>query len=786
MTKNRFALIALALASAASAATIQIPADQATIQSGIDAASDGDTVLVAPGTYSEAIQYHGKAVTVTSEAPWDSCVVAATVIDASTASCWDLCSVVRFVDGEGPGSVLAGFTLTGGTGSKVDRGLFWDYRWGGGIFCKGASPRIWRCVVRGNEVPGGSEYLSSDGGGICCDHASPTIEECTIANNTAQGRGAGIACMFRSRPLIRRCRIVDNRSASSGGGIGTNYRSGPTLVDCEISRNWAMHGGGVMFWSDAERSSELIRCTIVDNVATASGGGGIYCAFGAPLISSSTIAGNWGSEGGGLYCDQEGFPSLINCVVWNNAPLEIGADADGDASITYSDVRDGWPGEGNIDADPRFCDGACDRLRSFGVAADSPCLGNGFSGADMGAWGEDCSVPSVHVPARLRVPADHATLRAALRAACAGDTIVVDPGTYPEPELVIPALDLELRGSDPDDPAVVAATAIEGGGRDLIRFTPSRVKEQRLVGLTLTGGVTALYCNEGSPLIDRCLITGNSAGTTGCIHFRHSNATLTRCEIVANSIEPLGAAIYCNISSPTISGCVIRDNEGGFANTVMKCGASSSPLIHNCLISDNVGDDEPIECYDSAPVFSNCTIVNNHAQRPSRAAILSWNSTMIFHNSIVWGNTPGQIDVIGFGTPLVRYSDVEGGWAGPGNIDADPRFFTWTDVPYLLLPGSPCIDAGQGDPDAIPWSDFHAGYGAGNGADPDMGAYGGPGGDLWLGAEEDRTRRGGRIPATSSAFTRLDRSPTTRSALDVRCPGPKPEAGSRRPRRDPL
>src|SRR5438270_13816905 len=98
--------VALLLCSLGAVAqnTINVPVDQPTIQAGIDAASGGDTVLVAPGTYVENINFRGKGITVKSSAG-----AKATTIDGNSAG-----SVVTFKTGETRAAVLDGFTITHG------------------------------------------------------------------------------------------------------------------------------------------------------------------------------------------------------------------------------------------------------------------------------------------------------------------------------------------------------------------------------------------------------------------------------------------------------------------------------------------------------------------------------------------------------------------------------------------------------------------------------------------------------------------------------------------------
>src|SRR5213592_2934775 len=118
----------------ARAANINVPASQPTIQAAINAASNGDTVLVAPGTYYENINFMGKAIAVTSSGG-----PAVTTINGNAAG-----SVATFDTSEGRSSVLSGFTITNGQPTGFPS---WD---GGGIYISYASPTVSRNVITQN------------------------------------------------------------------------------------------------------------------------------------------------------------------------------------------------------------------------------------------------------------------------------------------------------------------------------------------------------------------------------------------------------------------------------------------------------------------------------------------------------------------------------------------------------------------------------------------------------------------------------------------------------------
>lgn len=165
----------LTTAAVGNAATIHVPADQVKIQAAIDAAVNGDTVLVAPGTYFENINFRGKAITLVSEQG-----PALTVIDGGS-----LDSVVALALSEGPGSVLSGFTVQNGFSTSRTAG-FGD---GGGIRIGNpfsttpTSPTIQNNIIQNNRA--------CDGVGIMVRSGSPLIQGNTIINNSQAGCSGG-------------------------------------------------------------------------------------------------------------------------------------------------------------------------------------------------------------------------------------------------------------------------------------------------------------------------------------------------------------------------------------------------------------------------------------------------------------------------------------------------------------------------------------------------------------------------------------------------------------------
>ena len=184
----------LALAASARAAELHVPSEYATIKAAIDAAYDGDTVIVADGTYTgegnRDIDFLGKTITVKSESGPENCI-----IDCNGAEWPDNHRGFKFHSGEDRDSILNGFTITNAYG--------WDDSFQGAILCSGSSPIIEDCIIVGNKL--------GLGGGISCHDSNPTIINCIISNNSVHYGGGAIYCN-NSNPIINNCIFEANNA----------------------------------------------------------------------------------------------------------------------------------------------------------------------------------------------------------------------------------------------------------------------------------------------------------------------------------------------------------------------------------------------------------------------------------------------------------------------------------------------------------------------------------------------------------------------------------------------
>ena len=191
----------------------------------------------------------------------------------------------------------------------------------------------------------------------------------------------------------------------------------------------------------------------------------------------------------------------------------------------------------------------------------------------------------------------------------------------------------------------------------------------------------------------------------------------------------------CNASAPAVTNSFFTENSADYGGGVY-C-EEASPSLVNSILSGNASEwnGGGISCYsyygECRPVITNCTLSDNTTVGTG-GGLFCYYADPIVTNTILWGDSPDEIYVY-TGDPVVTYSDVQGTWAGEGNIAGNPRFVTYRGYEFLLHPASSCIDAG--DPTISDFLyDWHPRIPPFyvDGRDSDMGAYGGPGNWKWF------------------------------------------------------
>jgi parallel beta-helix repeat protein/predicted outer membrane repeat protein len=286
------AFLFLFFSSFANTTIINIPADYLTIQQGIDASTDGDTVLVQPGTYIENINFNGHNIVLGSLylTTGDTSYISQTTIDGDSSG-----TVMTLISGENANAIISGLSIQNGYALN-----------GGGIVCgNGSSPLIENDRITHN-------YADDNGGGIYCfansnPHVSGNlIDSNYVASDEISHGGGGIA-FFDSSPRID-SNLIQGNSAGSGGGI-LFLRSSPQILDNFIYENKSHSefiyrgGGGIFCWSNSEAiisGNEFIGNTAHNTIGR---GGAIHIADSPnTIISSNYFENNSADMGGAVAC----------------------------------------------------------------------------------------------------------------------------------------------------------------------------------------------------------------------------------------------------------------------------------------------------------------------------------------------------------------------------------------------------------------------------------------------------------------------------------------------------
>lgn len=394
----------------ASAATIHVPADQLTIQAGIDEAAPGDTILLARGIYTGPGNVElrfGKDIVLRSQhGP------PVTVIDGEYIPYQGTGMI--FDAGETQACVIEGLTIR-------RCGAGWTGSWGGGIACVDDSSPTLRDLVIEYNISMDSWWEDGRGGGIWCDSSSPVLVDVLLCGNISW-YGAQMACAGDASPILlgvtmqgmdsdgnrwSGLSLSDNAAPSftdviiEGCTLGISAGgSAGTLLENLILRNnpygaievgtsgepGAIHMRNMLILDSvggaiSARNTALVLENVTINRSRAEEvGAALHLVDGATThLTRCVIAGS--DENVAVYWDGEGATPKIECCVFHDNEL-------GDVSPL---IPDPIGQDGNLAANPLFCGVVNAPPYLYSVSASSPCLpANNDCDALIGAYGEGC------------------------------------------------------------------------------------------------------------------------------------------------------------------------------------------------------------------------------------------------------------------------------------------------------------------------------------------------------------------------------------------------------------
>ncbi|MBN1513493.1 MAG: right-handed parallel beta-helix repeat-containing protein [Phycisphaerae bacterium] len=734
---------------------LDVPAQYPTIQAAIDAALDGDEIVIADGLYrgpgNRDLDFLGKGITVRSAGGDPSrCVI----------DCEMRGRGFYFHTGEESDSVVEGITVMGGRELR-----------GGAVYCEGGSPTLRRCVFRQNESVFG-------GGAMHFSGSRAFVSGCAIHGNRSTLSGGGMNCSQYSTIRLHNTEIRNNAAATQGGGADVS-QSALILSSCTIAGNSANQGRAVAFAGTSQATAARLSAT---NCILWNGGDEMFAGtYSSSVIGYSDVSGGWTGEGNidadpmfafdqdlhllsGSPCIDAGTNgAAVDASAFDLDGNERVLDGNGDAlavvdmgayehdpdsatiglstqSITLSaplgGSASGLQAVSIRNAGTGFLewtvDSSCDWLRAdplqgestgevddVALIVDASQLSHGRHNCELVVSAPAATNPSRTVYVEIvvyqscQVPGEYGTIQEAIDAAVDGDEVILADGVYTgsgNRDLDFLGKAITVRGASGDPTACVIDC--QYGGRGFL-FVTGEGRDSRVADLTILHGQEsgggAIYCMYGSgPTISHCVLKDNVAnggdGAALCCEY-HCNPVLQRCVVEGNRARGQyghGGAFYCGEScNPCFDRCTIRDNAAVSLGGALYSW-KTKVLFTNCILDENTCP------YDGGAVYAagsnvitlvHCTLTRNSAARGHAFACYSGStpepSAVMMTNCIVWdgGDEIYNDDGSSFD---VTYSDFRGGWPGVGNIDVDPAFAFADDVRLTAI--SPCIDAGTNTP----------------------------------------------------------------------------------------
>lgn len=733
--------LSLGLVGRASAAGLSVPAQYATIQEAIDAASDGDTIVVGPGEYSDPLVID-RAVTIESGA-FEQAVLAQRAVNPGPMITVDLPGggVVPelrdfLIKGSGFESLIRLDSVGGGPG----RGLILRD-------CVVQLCSVTAVQVRESQLTAvncefefnGNFVGLARGGAIFAADSELNLVDCEFDNNDAELAGGAILARSCDPVTITSCLFKSNSLSGTGAGGGAlrlNDCSNVRIVNSLFAANRAPSGAGAISVGGAVGSSvEVINCTITSNEEWSDNGGdGLKVDAGSSVtLINSIVRGNRGEDilsDGTVFAEYSAVPAEFagvattdqepqfmnryfqNFVLRENSP---GVDAGRNDAVPFDVVAD-LNGTGRFLNDPEIPDtgvgsptvdmGCYERVPFVDavryVRADAPPGGDGLSWATAYRELRD-AMADTPAPGFTDLWVAEGTYRpdggswrsasfalqrlSRLYGGFAGDETSLDQRDWRKHPTILSG-DIGVLGDSSDNSYRVVEFLNSVDGTVLDGFV---IEGGNADGSISNSGGGIFHVAPSSPIIRNCVIRNNQAtlGGGGAHHTaRDRHPRYLNCRFIANQGGLVGGGIYQDEGMLTLEGCEFNGNSAERGGG-LRVGDDAQAFLTQCTLAAN-----------------QATTFGGGIQFDSGDGAL-----ITVQNSILWGNTANgstdQVAQISGGVPTVHFSCVQGfdgTWGGAGNFSAVPGFADadgFNDIAgddddrLFLCPNSPCVDAGD-------------------------------------------------------------------------------------------